>query len=357
MKSFSASRISLLVYLQYAVLVTLVLYFGRPLLVPLSLAVLISFVLYPICTWLERKKVSRMSAILLSLSLLLVLLTTLIVLLVSQLTLFFHEWPVLQTKIMAVIASTSEWLTLEFRISRAAQNEWLGNFARQSAGDAMTLLQKTISASAFSAVLAVLIPIYAVLILYYRKLWFEVIVRFFPTLGEGPIREIIILSIQSYYNFIKGMGLVYLLVGILNSVGLLALGVPHALLFGFVAAILTFIPYIGIMIGALLPMSVAWITYNTVWYPLGVVAVFAVVQYLEANVIFPFAVSGRLKINALVTIVFIILGGLVWGVAGMILFIPFLGILKLIADRTPGLETLALLLGENHSDTKKPEAS
>ena len=89
----------------------------------------------------------------------------------------------------------------------------------------------------------------------------------------------------------------------------------------------------------------AWITYNSIWYPLGVVGIFMLVQYLEANLIFPLAVSSRLKINALVTIVVIIAGGIVWGVAGMILFIPFLGILKLVADRTPSLKTLALILG------------
>lgn len=347
----------LLTYLQYTVLLAVILYFGRPLLVPLALAVLISFVLYPICIWLEKKKVGRMSAILVSVGLLLLLAVVLLVLLVFQVNQFLHEWPAIHTKMMSTIATASQWLTAEFQLSRAAQNEWLRNFARQSSGDAISLLQKTISASAFSAVLLVLIPIYAVLILYYRKRWFNVLVRFFPDQGPARIREILQLSILSYYNFIKGMGLVYLVVGVLNSVGLLLLGVPHAFLFGFVAAVLTFIPYVGILVGALLPMSVAWITYNSLWYPLGVALVFAFVQYMEANVIFPFAVSSRLKINALVTIVAIVVGGLVWGVAGMILFIPFLGIIKLVADRTPELSTWAFLIGDTDEapDVKTPQ--
>jgi predicted PurR-regulated permease PerM len=345
MRGTAISGQNFLSSLQYTVLLAVVLYFGRPLLVPLSLAVLISFVLYPVCVWLEKKRMGRMGAILLSLHLLLVLATALALVLVWQLSEFWREWPAIHSKILAAIAAGSQWLTEEFGVSRAAQNEWLANFARQSSGDAMSLLRKTISASAVSAVLFVLIPIYAVLILYYRKRWFEVVVQFFPSVGADRVREILQLSIRAYYNFIKGMALVYLLVGILNSIGLLILGIPHAMLFGFVAAVLTFIPYVGILVGALLPISVAWITYNSVWYPLGVVAIFTVVQYLEANVIFPFAVSSRLNVNAFVTIVAIVLGGLVWGVAGMILFIPFLGIAKLIADRTPALATLALLLG------------
>jgi predicted PurR-regulated permease PerM len=79
---------------------------------------------------------------------------------------------------------------------------------------------------------------------------------------------------------------VYLIVGILNSTGLLVLGIRHALLFGFLTDIMIIIPYIGIFISALLPISVAWITKDSLWYPLGVIAVFGFVQYPEANEIF-----------------------------------------------------------------------
>jgi predicted PurR-regulated permease PerM len=142
------------------------------------------------------------------------------------------------------------------------------------------------------------------------------------------------------------MGLVYLIVGLLNSIGLLIIGVPHPFLFGFIAAVLTFIPYVGIIISSLLPIVVSWVTYNSIWYPIGVVIVFTIVQLLEAYIIFPLAVGNRLKINTLVIMVVIILGGIIWGATGMILFIPFISILKLIADRTESLKTLSLLLGD-----------
>jgi predicted PurR-regulated permease PerM len=155
------------------------------------------------------------------------------------------------------------------------------------------------------------------------------------------------LSVTTYYNFIKGMIIVYAIVGLLNSIGLLILGVPHAVFFGFVAAILTFIPYVGIIIGSLLPITMTWITYNSVWYALGVVGIFALVQYLEANIIFPLAVSNRLRINALVTLMAIVIGGILWGVAGMILFVPFLAIAKLIADHHPKMKVWSVLIGSD----------
>ncbi len=164
-------------------------------------------------------------------------------------------------------------------------------------------------------------------------------------MNRESLREIISLTVTAYYSFIKGMAIVYLVVGILNSIGLLLLGVPHAILFGFIAAVLTFIPYFGIMVGSLLPITVAWVTYNSIWYPIGIIAIFAVVQYLEANIIFPLAVSNRLNVNTFVMLVAIFVGGVLWGLAGMILFVPFVGIAKLIADHNPKWKTLSMILG------------
>lgn len=333
-----------LILLQYLFFISAILYFGRTLFVPLSFALLISCILYPVCNWLERHRFGRMTAIATSLTGLTLVFALLVVLLISQLKGFFTEWPTLEQKLFTSIESVSEWLTSTFNVHRSKQQEWLNQIFNLSGGGAISFIRETLAASAVGAVLFILIPIYSVLILYYRHKWMDVLYRIFPLEGRERIREIVKLSIQSYYNFIKGMALVYLIVGILNSVGLWLLGIPHPFLFGFIASILTFIPYVGILVASLLPISISWITYNSIWYPIGVIGIFAFVQYLEANLIFPLAVSSRLKINALVTIVAIFAGGLLWGVAGMILFIPFLGILKLVADRTPSLKTIALIL-------------
>ena len=101
----------------------------------------------------------------------------------------------------------------------------------------------------------------------------------------------------------------------------------------------------GIIICVLLPISVAWITKDSIWYPLGVIAIFAFVQYLEANVIFPRIVATQLKVSTWATLVAIIAGGILWGVSGMILFIPFVGILKIVFDYIPGGKPFNILLG------------
>lgn len=333
--------------LQYIVFGALILYVGRALFIPLSFSVLISFVLYPICAWLEKKGVNKITAILLSTTLLLAIGVAAAVLLVQQFASFLTEWPVLKVKLEETLEQLSQFLVNYYAISKEQQNQFISQLFNQSTGDIINFIQQTLSASAFWAVLLILIPVFAVLILYHRHALIEVLFRLFPNERKESIRNILFLTITTYYNFIKGMIIVYAIVGILNSFGLLLLGVPHAIFFGFIVAILTFIPYIGIMVGSLLPVGMAWITYNSVWYALGVVAIFAFVQYLEANIIFPLAVSNRLNINALGTLVVIIIGGIIWGVAGMILFVPFLAIIKLIADHHPKMKTWSILLGKN----------
>ena len=143
------------------------------------------------------------------------------------------------------------------------------------------------------------------------------------------------------------MVLVYIIVGLLNSIGLLALGVRHAILFGMLCAVMTIIPYLGIIISALLPITVVWMDTGNVIYPLGVIALFTFVQYLEANIIFPKVVGTQLNVSTFAILVAIIAGGIIWGMSGMVLFIPFAAILKIISDHIEEMKPLNILLGRN----------
>lgn len=343
----STSRNEFYLYaLQYIVFGSLILYVGKEILIPLSFSILLSFVIYPTCSWLEKRGMGKLTAILINVGVLTFILLAIVALLISQFVNFLQEWPTLQGKLSVTLHQLSQFLIDSIGITKVQQTEWFSNFLNQSGSGILPLLRQTISVSAVSGVLLILIPIYTILILYYRKNWIEIIYRLFPREQKESILEILSLTIKAYHNFIKGMALVYLTVGTLNSIGLLVLGVPHAILFGLIASLLTFIPYIGIIIGSLLPITMAWITYDSGWYPVGVVAIFTFVQYLEANIIFPIAVSNRLNVNTLAMLLAIFLGGLLWGMAGMILFVPFVGIVKLIADHNPKLKTISMILGK-----------
>lgn len=342
----SKRKFSSMEILQFTALVCVLLYFGKPLLIPLSFAALISFVLYPICKWLEKKGVGQSLAIGISLLGLMLFVGALIYLLVTQIIEFSNEWQTFKSKILETVNQLSVFFADQLDISNEKQIMYLENALNNSGTEAISLLKITLSSLSESLFYLLIIPVYSFLILYYRQLLVHVLNELFPPEKKKLIHEILVETIHAYHDFIKGMLLVYLLVGILNSVGLLFLGVPHPFLFGFTASILTFIPYVGIIASSLLPIMISWTTHNSIWYPIGVVAVFSFVQILEAYIIFPWAVGNRLKINTLVIITMIIVGGILWGAAGMILFIPFTSIAKLISDRTKSLKTLSILLGE-----------
>jgi predicted PurR-regulated permease PerM len=331
------------------------LYLGKILFMPLAFALLISLVLYPVCKWLERHHFSRLAAIFLSLSIIVLLVAAVVVVLIKQTIQFADMWPEFVSKLRGLLDEIRVYLTEVIHIQPARQEAWIQSITSDMPSSILNIIQGTIIASSVSLVLILLIPLYSGLMLYHRKMLLKAFLKLFPDYKSEEVGELISHAVHTFYDFIKGMILVYLAVGILNSIGLVIIGVPNPIFFGFVASILTFIPYIGITIGAIIPATIAWIQYDSFLYPLGVITVFTIVQILEANVIFPFAVGNRLHINTLVTLIVIIAGGVIWGVAGMILFVPYVAILKLIADKAEGMETVSILLGpgETGKEEKK----
>jgi predicted PurR-regulated permease PerM len=351
----AASQPDWLRLLLYVLVLGVLLHVGQALFVPLAFALLLSFMLYPICQWLEKRRIPRPLAIALALLLLMLLTGALFFLLIRQFAQFSQEWPAMRVKMISLIEQVSQYLTRHFHLPLTIQALWLERMLMSGAQQVLPVARQVAYQSAVGLVLLILIPFYCVMILYYREQFVAVLLRLFPQTQGTNVRQVLRQTITTFYDFIKGMALVYLIVGILNALGLLVLGIPHAVLLGLIASVLTFIPYIGITLGSLLPMALAWLTYDSVWYPLGVVAIFTFVQYLEANIIFPIAVSYRLQVNTLFMVLAIIAGSLIWGAAGMILFVPFLAILKLIAEKVPGWQMLAFLLSiGTKSNTRQP---
>lgn len=332
--------------IQYSLYTIILLYFGRPLFVPLFVALLISFILYPLCSWQERHKIPKGLAILLSLSLFTILFLSILALLTNQFLEFMTMWPQLTIKLSTLVQNIDVWISSsKFNFFIDDHEGLAGRLTQYVAEYILPMIPKTLYSSSVSLVLLLLIPAYSALILYYRDVLVAFLYSVFPSSYKHIIQVILPDVIKTYFNFIKGMGLVYLIVGVLNSIGLALIGIPNPIFFGFMASVLTFIPYVGITMGALMPITVSWLVYDSIYYPLGVIVVFVVVQILEANIIFPLAVSGELKINALMTLIVIIGGGIVWGALGMVLFLPFAAILKLIADQIESMRPIAILLG------------
>ena len=140
------------------------------------------------------------------------------------------------------------------------------------------------------------------------------------------------------------------MVAVLNTIGLMVLGIENAIFFASLASVLAVIPYIGIAIGSILPMLMALVTKDSAWYAVGVVGVMWFVQFLEGNFITPKIVGSKVSVNPLAAILALFIGAALWGAIGMVLAIPFTAILKVIFDNVDGFKPLGFLIGEPPAD-------
>ncbi|MCF8331048.1 MAG: AI-2E family transporter [Bacteroidales bacterium] len=150
-------------------------------------------------------------------------------------------------------------------------------------------------------------------------------------------------------RYLFGMLVIIIILGLVNSIGLWIIGLDNPFLFGFLAAVLALIPYAGTFLGAAIPILYSFITYDSLWMPITIAIYFWFVQFVESNYLTPKIVGGNLKINALTSILSIIIGASVWGIAGMILFLPFAAMLKVVCEEYEELKPIALLIREQNN--------
>lgn len=126
------------------------------------------------------------------------------------------------------------------------------------------------------------------------------------------------------------------------------MGMEYAFLLAVLGAFLNLIPYLGSIIAATVFMMIALLTKEPV-YVLYVFSMFLIVQFIDNNFLLPKVVASRVKINALVSIIVVIMGGTLWGIPGMFLAIPITAIIKVIFDHVDSLKAWGYVLGDGDS--------
>ena len=197
-----------------------------------------------------------------------------------------------------------------------------------------------------------LVPIYVFFILLYKKN-FKAFILQIDRRDDQNLSNISYEINTMVHNYIIGLSIVIGIVATLNTIGLLALGLKYAVFMGVLSAVLTVIPYIGIFIGGLLPVLVALLTKDSLFYPLAVIGLIALVQFLEGNIITPNIIGSKVNINPLAAIIALIVGAKVWGILGMILAIPMTGVTKIIFEHYDRLKPYAILLESNNEGESK----
>jgi len=329
------------------------LYFQQTIFIPIAFSVLIAILLYPICKKLEKHKISRLFAIIITMSAIFSIASTILIMLSAQMIELSKQIPAMGNRIMALLEKIMPLVEKYLHISPSHQIDLLNQTLSKSleSGGQMigTLLSST--TNFFSTIF--LIALYVFLLLYYRDLFSNFWMRVIPEDEKEDATDLLNKVDHVIYNYISGLMIVMAIVAVLNIVGLKLLGIEYAIFFGLLGALLTIIPYFGIFIGAIFPTLIAFATYDSIWYPLGVIGVFSIVQFLEGNIITPKITGSKVQVNAMAAIVSLTIGGELWGASGMILALPFVAILKILCDKIPSLQPLGYLLGGEIHEEKE----
>lgn len=339
------------------VLTVFVMIQAKSVLVPLLISGLLAVLISPLTGWFERRKLPRALASFLSVVALLAFLTGLAYVLYNQLIGFASDLGALEARLSELIRQFNDFIDeyLDGAVPLAADNlkETLFNYISGN----MSSITQGVIATASSLTILFILPVYIFLFLFFRHFLLEFLMMAFADKHREKVKNVADKVKNVVANYIVGMFLVILILAALNSIALLSLGIKHAVLFAIFAAMLNVIPYVGPFIGSTLPIAYALLTKDSLWYPIGVFLAFYFIQLAESNFFTPKIVGGRVSMNPFMTIVALFVGNFIWGLAGMILFIPGMAILKVIFDEIPGMEPYGFLLGNTRASHEKKEST
>lgn len=328
-------------FLIVLVLGAVVLREGSFILVPVVWGIFFAFALHPITKWFEKRHIPRSLSIILTIALVSIIGFGIIYLLVNQMVGLIQEIPEIQSNLETKFDRYYEELTLIFGenfLGTRKDNNLLAIFQTGS-------INQTLFSTGKSLTLIGIIPLYIFLLIYYKDFFAEFLVRFSKRNNE-EVMNWVSDSGKVIQAYLVGMVRVTGIVAFLAGIFFYLMGIKYFLLFAAFVAFMNLIPYVGVFISSVLVILYVFLTTDSLFYPVITFAVLWGIQLFENNVITPYVVGSKVKVNALAVIFAILIGGWLWGISGMMLFIPLVGVLKITLERSQNLKAFAYLLGD-----------
>ena len=333
---------------------------GKSLLVPLFMGGFFAILFTPLSIWLESKKVPRILSCVISLLMMTALVGGLLTFIISNVANFTKDFDDVSGRLTEYATQLDPWAMETFSYDTALQEktntDYLKNLLTKNSSSIGDFAMRTVG----SMTGLVLIPVFMFFFLLYRNHLTHVIIHIYKNKDPELVKMRIVSLRKVILNYIVGVVKVMGILAILNITAFSLLGIKHAVFFGTLGAILNIIPYVGPFFGAMLPMVYSFLTKDSLFYPAGVLVSYQVIQMIEGNFLTPKIVGGNVNLNAFITFLGLIVGGSIWGVAGMILVIPAMAILREIFDLSDSTRPFAILLGEekeeDKTDAKEEEA-
>ena len=324
------------------VITTFILLTLRDLLVPFAFSLIIAVLLNPLVNRFNQYGLKKPLSISLAMIIALAAFGGILYFLSSQIVGFGENFGLLKQKFSSILSGLQQWVQAKFGMAINKQVQLIN----EALDSSKSLVGQTIGTALGTLTVVFIVPVYIFLLLFYKTLILNFLYEVFAEQNSKKVAEILTQTKSAIQSYMVGLLLEALIVAILNSTALLILGVPYAILLGVIGALLNMLPYIGGIIAIALPVLMATVTKEGYSTQVGVLIAYAIIQFIDNNFLIPRIVSSKVQINALISIVVVLLGGALWGVSGMFLSIPFVAILKIIFDRVDDLKPWGKLLGD-----------
>ena len=314
----------------------------KVILVPLFFALMLSILLNPLVNRFQKWRLHRVLAIALALLIGLIVITGIGYFLSTQIASFSDQLPLLKKKFLQLLQKLQYEVSHRFHLNMSNQDELI-NKAEEGV---RPMVDQTLGTLGVLLEMLFLVPLYSFLFLYYKILILDFLYEIFAEENSTEVRMVLTQTKRAIQSYMFGLLLETLIVATLNSIALMILGLEYAILLGILGAILNILPFIGGILAIMLPLLVATITKEGFGAQLGIIIAYIVIRFIDNHFLMPYIVSSKVKINALIATIIVLLGGAVWGIFGMFLAIPFIGVLKIIFDRIPELKPWGKLVGQ-----------
>ena len=331
-----------------ALLLAIILFFyaliaARDFLIPLVLGLLFGYLLFPIADFLERKHLPRILANLLSIALFLVFVGGAIILVYKQTGGLIDNFPLYKTRALSNVDKLEKLAEDFFGVQDLRMVDFVRDRIKGLFETGNNVINKIFSATTGTLFRIGILPVYIFLFLFYRTK----LAKFILKLTPKSKRSIAINVLRRYSHvvprYMGGVSTVVLILAILNSAGLMIIGIEHAILFGIISALFNFIPYFGTLMGASIPFTFALVV--SPQFAIPVLILFIIIQFTENNILTPNIVGNSLNLNPMVIILGIVAGGMVWGIPGMFAVAPLLAMVNILSENVERLHAFSFLLG------------
>jgi predicted PurR-regulated permease PerM len=303
---------------------------------------MLAILLNPVITRLQKWKFPKIPSIALALLLSLIIIAGIGYFLFTQMSSFSSELPLFKKKLGDLFVKFQHELNHRFGINTKKQDQYMSELEVSM----KPLIGSTLGNLASTMGTIFLLPVLSFLFLYYKTLLLNFIYEVFQEENSTNVGTVLLQTKGATQSYMVGLLLEALIVASLNSVALFVLGIKYAILLGVLGAVLNILPFIGGILAVTLPLMIATVTKDGFQSQFWIIVSYIVIQFFDNHFLVPYVVSARVRINALASIVIVLMGGALWGISGMFLSIPFIGVLKIIFDRVPDLRPWGKLLGD-----------